>query len=146
MTKPGYAEGGYGRMRPFGPSRPLQLADHERVGDVTVRVFKYAVIAGHVTDEAGEPVVAATLRLYRRQLVAGRRVLQPMVTTQTDDRGAYRFANQLQGDLRRRLADDDVVRAVELRERRARSELSDHGEYAGQQHRNRNYRRPSAHA
>jgi protocatechuate 3,4-dioxygenase beta subunit len=98
VAKPGYAEGAYGRMRPGGPSRQVQLVDHERVGDVTLRLFKYGVIAGHVTDEAGEPVVAASLRLYRRQLVAGRRVMQFTVTTQTDDRGAYRFGNQLPGD------------------------------------------------
>jgi hypothetical protein len=97
VSKPGYAEGAYARMRPAGPSRPLQLADNERVGDVTLRLFKYGVIAGRIGDEAGDPIVAATVRLYRRQLVAGRRLLQPTVSTQTDDRGVYRFGNQLPG-------------------------------------------------
>ncbi len=98
-SKPGYADGAYGRFRPNGPSRAIQLLDNERVGEVTLRVFKYAVIAGAVVDEAGEPIVGAQLRAYRRVLQSGRRVLTLSGGgATTDDRGMYRFSNLLPGE------------------------------------------------
>src|SRR5688500_4198537 len=41
-TKPGYAEGAYGRGRPGGPSRQVTLTEGERIGDVVTRMWKYA--------------------------------------------------------------------------------------------------------
>jgi len=91
-TKTGYAAGAYGRMRPNGPSRPIQVDDGEKVSDVTVRLFKYASITGALVDDAGEPVVSTTVRAYRRVLTSGRRVLTPTGNqAQTDDRGVYRI-------------------------------------------------------
>jgi hypothetical protein len=69
-AKAGYAAGAYGRSRPNGPTRPVQLDDGEHMGDFTIRVFKFASITGSVIDEAGEPVVGASVRAYRRTLVA----------------------------------------------------------------------------
>jgi protocatechuate 3,4-dioxygenase beta subunit len=97
-TKPGYAEGAYGRFRPGGSSRPIQLTDNERVGEISLRVFKYAVISGTVVDELGEPVVGAQLRSFRRVLQAGRRILTQFGSTSTDDRGQYRFGNLVPGE------------------------------------------------
>ncbi len=98
-SKPGYADGAYGRFRPNGPSRPIQLADHERVGEITLRLFKFAVVSGTVVDESGEPVVNTQVRAFRRALQAGRRVLTPSGgTAATDDRGVYRFAGLLPGE------------------------------------------------
>ncbi len=96
--KAGYAEGAYGRFRANGPSRPIQLVDSERVGELTIRLFKFAVITGTVLDEAGEPVVGAQLRAYRRVLQSGRRVLTQSGSIATDDRGVYRFSNLLPGE------------------------------------------------
>ena len=100
-SKPGYADGGYGRTRPNGNTRSLQLRDHERIGDVTVRVFKNGSISGTVRDEAGDPVVGLPVRIYRRALIAGRRMLQPANTSgdlSTDDRGVYRIRDLVPGD------------------------------------------------
>jgi protocatechuate 3,4-dioxygenase beta subunit len=97
-TKPGYASGGYGRTRPDGPTRTLQLDDNERVGDAAIRMFKYASIAGIVTDEAGEPIVGAQVRADRREWRAGRRVLSQAGSVSTDDRGMYRLSNLRPGD------------------------------------------------
>lgn len=98
-TKAGYSPGAYGRLRPNGPTRPLQLDDGEKVPDATIRIFKFASISGMVMDESGEPVVATTVRVYRRALMGGRRVLQPAGNqAQTDDRGMYRIANLTPGD------------------------------------------------
>jgi hypothetical protein len=97
-TKPGYSSGAYARNRPNGPSRSLQLDDGEKVADVTIKVFKFGSISGVVTDDIGEPVVGASVRLYRRNLVAGRRVLSQVNGTTTDDRGVYRLSSLLAGD------------------------------------------------
>ena len=77
--KPGYFSGAYARNRPNGPSRSLQLDDGEKVVDLTIKVFRFGSISGIVTDDIGEPVVGASVRLYRRNLVAGRRVLSQSV-------------------------------------------------------------------
>ncbi len=99
VTKSGYVDGAYGRLRPSGSSQSLDLADGERRGDVKVRMFKYAAIAGTVLDESNEPVVGAQIRAYRRGLVAGRRVLTPVnATATTDDRGMYRLGTLVPGD------------------------------------------------
>jgi protocatechuate 3,4-dioxygenase beta subunit len=97
-TKPGYSAGAYARNRPNGPNRTLQLDDGEKVVDVTLKVFKYGSISGTVTDDAGEPVVGAAVRLYRRNLVAGRRVLSQVNQATTDDRGVYRMSSLMAAD------------------------------------------------
>ena len=100
-SKPGYAEGGYGRTRPNGNTRSIQLRDRERLGDINVRLFKNGSISGTVRDEAGDPVVGLQVRLYRRALIAGRRMLQPANTggdLTTDDRGMYRIRDLVPGD------------------------------------------------
>ena len=97
-TKPGYSSGAYARNRPNGPSRSLQLDDGEKVVDLTIKVFKFGSISGIVTDDIGEPVVGASVRLYRRNLVAGRRVLSQVNQATTDDRGVYRMSSLLAGD------------------------------------------------
>ena len=97
-TKNGYAGGSYGRTRPDGPTRPLQLDDNERAVDIVVRIFKLAAITGRVTDEAGEPIVGVPVRGYQRRLVSGRKVLWESASAQTDDRGVYRFANLVPGE------------------------------------------------
>jgi protocatechuate 3,4-dioxygenase beta subunit len=98
-SKPGYVDGAYGRLRPTGSSQSLDLADGERRGDVKVRMFKYSAITGVVLDESNEPVVGASIRAYRRSLVAGRRVLtQVNATATTDDRGMYRLGTLTPGE------------------------------------------------
>ena len=97
-SKSGYSGGAYGRTRPDGPSRSLVLDDNERVSDAVIRVFKLASINGRITDEAGEPIVAAQVRVYRRVLVSGKRLFRETGSVQTDDRGIYRVANLTAGD------------------------------------------------
>ncbi len=50
-----------------------------------------AVIAGRVTDDAGEPVEQALVQLFSSAIVNGRRRLTPLATRQTADTGEYRF-------------------------------------------------------
>jgi len=87
----GYLGGGYGQRRPNGPSSQVQLGEDERKTDVTIKLWRYASIAGMVRDEAGEPAVGVQVTLLRSMTTAGRRVLAPAQGTMTDDRGMYRI-------------------------------------------------------
>ena len=98
-AKEGYAPGTYGQRRAWGQSQLLSLAEGERPTDVTLKVWKYGVIAGTVVDEAGEPVVGVAVRALIKDVVAGRprygnmevnAELVPIATT--DDRGMFRLA------------------------------------------------------
>jgi len=90
-TKPGHVDGAYGRMRPGGPSLPVELEDNQRVSDINISLWKYGVIAGFVLDETGQPIVNAPVRVLRRTVVGGLWKLVPGPQDNTDDRGAYRI-------------------------------------------------------
>jgi hypothetical protein len=98
VSKNGYLGGGYGRNRPDGPGKSLQLDDNERVADAVIRIFKYAAITGRIIDEAGEPIVGAQVRAYRRVLQSGRRTFREANSVATDDRGIYRLSSLSPGD------------------------------------------------
>jgi protocatechuate 3,4-dioxygenase beta subunit len=97
-AKPGYVTGAFGRRRPEGPSQQLRLVDGGKTGDVTIAMWRFGVITGTVVDEAGEPIVNADVRAYRRTYLAGRRGYAPGRTTRTDDRGQYRLWDLTPGD------------------------------------------------
>jgi hypothetical protein len=97
-TKPGYSAGAYGRRRPGGSLATLTLDAGERVGDVSIPLWKLAAISGTVVDEAGEPLVGVALRAFQRSVVGGRRRLAQQGFTTTDDRGMYRFVGLAAGD------------------------------------------------
>jgi hypothetical protein len=97
-SKPGYADGAYGRTRPGGGASALTLSEAERNGDVPLRIWKNGAISGTVVDEAGEPQIRVGVRAYRRTLAAGRPRFIPAAGTVTDDRGMYRIPGLLPGD------------------------------------------------
>ena len=92
-----YLDGGFGQQRPGGRNQPFALAEHQRVGDLTIRLWKEAMIAGTVTDDASEPVggVWVTLSPARAGTLATAtsswRGGGNNISARTDDRGAYRF-------------------------------------------------------
>ena len=103
-TKEGYAPGRYGQRRAWGQSQLLSLGEGERLTDVKLRVWKYAVIAGTVVDEAGEPVVGIAVRALVKNVVAGRaqfgnmEVIPELVPAAiTDDRGMFRLSQLMPG-------------------------------------------------
>ena len=98
VTRSGYAAGAYGRRRPAGPSVQLDLADGERTADVVLRIWKHAAISGTVVDEAGEAVVGARVRSWRRAFDGGRYAFMPASAGVTDDRGIYRIGGLVPGD------------------------------------------------
>lgn len=98
VTAPGYTGGGFGQKLPGGPTRPFELAEGEKIGDVNLRVWKMASISGTLVDEAGEPAVGMSVRAMRQSIVAGKRKLTMSQTTSTDDRGMYRIGSLIPGE------------------------------------------------
>ncbi len=96
--KEGYGGGAYGQRRASGGSQLFPLGAGERRTDARLMLWKYAVIAGTVVDEAGEPVVGVTVQALSRDFLGGR-VRYGKMTTQawavptaiTDDRGMFRI-------------------------------------------------------
>jgi len=61
-------------------------------------MWRFAALAGTVTDEAGEPLVGVEVRAFERRYIAGRRKLSSGVSQSTDDRGMYRIGNLEPGE------------------------------------------------
>jgi hypothetical protein len=100
---PGYLNGGYGHRQPGGTTQPFALAEDERVGDVTVRLWKAATVGGTVSDDAGGPVVGVWVSIARREFAGGRVQLSVPESSwaynaRTDDRGAYQVSDLMPGE------------------------------------------------
>ena len=98
VTKSGYISSGPGKLRFDGTSQPIELADGERNGSVKITMWKYGVISGTLTDDAGEPFVGATIWSLRRSYTTGRSQMTDGPSAFTDDRGYFRLVNLPPGD------------------------------------------------
>ena len=61
------------------------------VDGIEVRMPKGAAISGHIVDQFGDPVEAASVSARRTVRVAGRMDTVTQATTLTDDLGEYRL-------------------------------------------------------
>ena len=98
VDKPGYQSGAYGQHRPGGSSMPLDLTQGRPPGEITLTVWRSAVLTGRVLDDVGEPMVGVPVRAVRLHFVAGHRQVAEMTKLRTDDRGVYRFTALPPGD------------------------------------------------
>jgi hypothetical protein len=97
-TKAGWIAGSYGRRRPGGVTLPLDLTAGERRGNVTILLWRHAIISGRVTDDTGDPLVDVDVRAVQQQFAAGRQHSSFAGRTRTDDRGMFRFSALSPGD------------------------------------------------
>lgn len=88
---PGYLGGSTGLGRPGG-SESFEIRQGQTSARVTIRLLKQAILTGVVVDEAGEPVIGASVRAYRRSISRfGVLSYVSAGPATTDDRGAYRL-------------------------------------------------------
>src|SRR3954447_10607014 len=90
VIKMGYTPSGIGVRRPRGPSQQITLSDGQRVGNLTIRMWKQGSISGSVVDETGEPLVGIRVRAFRRGGLPDPQRLNVAGSALTDDRGVYR--------------------------------------------------------
>jgi hypothetical protein len=91
-SKPGYLDGGYARPDPRGSGTPIALKDGQWLANVRVTMSRPGSISGAITDERGEPIVGASVRVLPQVLVAGKAQWLAGAAARTDDRGVYRIA------------------------------------------------------
>ena len=94
VSKAGYNDGHYGDTGPVSGgvgAGLIKLGPGEWFRQANIPMFKPAVIAGSIVDEAGEPVVGAWVRVLAKIHVAGVAQLAAGATVRTDDRGRYRI-------------------------------------------------------
>jgi hypothetical protein len=96
-TATGYQAGVQGQLRPGGLSRPIVLLPDQKMGGVTVPLWKFAVISGTVIDEGGDPAIGVTVRVITRVDSGGSVRFTPQQSARTDDRGMYRISGLTPG-------------------------------------------------
>ncbi|HVQ41553.1 MAG TPA: carboxypeptidase regulatory-like domain-containing protein [Vicinamibacterales bacterium] len=95
-TKAGYAPYLFGRMADQGEM--FDVLAGQRIDRGTIRLSQAAVISGRVHDDAGEPILAATVAAWRIEFPQpGIRWLQLIKEVPTDDRGEYRIHGLMPG-------------------------------------------------
>ena len=81
VTRPGYVQS----------DQSLTLEDDPRARNVIVALNPTGAISGRIFDEFGEPVIGAEVRAMKSFYQHGGRILVPMQSAVTDDRGEYRL-------------------------------------------------------
>ncbi len=87
----GYLPSRGGQHHPQGDPHPVELDEAGRALSVRIPLWRYAAVAGTVTDDAGEPAVGLQVRALRRTMTAGHPDLESAGSATTDDRGRYRI-------------------------------------------------------
>ena len=97
-SKAGFVGLTYGQRRPLQAGTPLQLADGQQLKSVDFSLPRGSVIAGQVSDQDGDPMPGASVRVMRYQYMQGDRRIAQAGTSQTDDRGQYRVWGLMPGE------------------------------------------------
>jgi hypothetical protein len=93
-SRPPYVGAVAGAKRAARPGSPIPVASGQAVSEVTIRLFKGAVVAGTIYDERGVPAPNATVTLMQWKMDGDERVLvvpPNSASTATDDVGRYRI-------------------------------------------------------
>ena len=91
-SKFGHLDGGHGRTNaPTDPLKSVAISKGAWVANLKVPIWRPAVVAGEVRDEAGDAVVGVIVRALRRIRIGGREELAAGPLAVTDDFGRYRL-------------------------------------------------------
>jgi hypothetical protein len=96
-NKAAYLAAHYGATSPGRPGTSLVLAAGQ-TAEITLTLFKAAVISGLILNPSGEPSVGTPVQLYRWTFGQSGPAFQPVSGARTDDRGEYRAFGLLPGD------------------------------------------------
>jgi hypothetical protein len=95
----GYLSMTYGAERPGEDGTYLTIIEGQQVPPITIRLKRGGVVAGTITNEAGEPLVGVPVQSFRKTISGNRTRFSVMPEMDfTDDRGAYRIRNLIPGE------------------------------------------------
>lgn len=104
-NKAGYVALQYGQRRPGERGAPVELNAGQTIDKIVMALPRGGVIAGRITDDAGEPLVGVQVQAMRYMFGPGGRRLQPAMNmnmsgppNRTDDQGAFRIYGLPPGD------------------------------------------------
>jgi protocatechuate 3,4-dioxygenase beta subunit len=101
-SKGGFIAAQFGQRRPPEPGTPVTLAEGQVREQIDLVMRRGGVIAGHITDELGEPIVGAQVQVQRYQYGPNGRQLTFAQTGPgafiTDDLGQFRVFGLTPGD------------------------------------------------
>jgi protocatechuate 3,4-dioxygenase beta subunit len=94
VSKPGYLDTQYGQARPGTntPGRPIALKDKEQIDRLVVPLSQGGSISGVIRDDHGDPAYRANVQVSRWTFRNGFRILEPVESTVTDERGRFRVS------------------------------------------------------
>jgi Carboxypeptidase regulatory-like domain len=90
-TCPGYVSAEYGQRRMNGPGLPIILSVGQQMSDVRVEMVPTGAISGRITDPSGQPIAFADVFALKSSYQEGERLLTPVLSAKTDDRGDFRI-------------------------------------------------------
>jgi hypothetical protein len=90
-TRLGYVTSEYGQRKPGGPGAIMTLHAGQEMKGLVFRMIPSAVIAGHITDEDGEPLPQVHVSAQKESYEKGKRKLTPATNVETNDLGEYRL-------------------------------------------------------
>jgi hypothetical protein len=94
VSKPGYLDTQYGQARPGTntPGQPIVLKDKEQIDRLVVPLSQGGSISGVIRDDHGDPAYRANVQVSRWAFRNGFRILEPVESTVTDERGRFRVS------------------------------------------------------
>jgi hypothetical protein len=91
VSRNGFVDQEYGQKTPNDPGSILTLAPGQQVNDLLFRLIPWAVIAGRILNEDGEPLPWVQVTALREAYTDGKRKLSPDAQETTNDLGEYRL-------------------------------------------------------
>lgn len=88
----GYAKQDYGQRVLGGAGSPIALSAGETKGDIVMRLTPVSALSGRLLNNRVRPLAGVPVQLFRFSYdQTARRQIQIVASTQSDDRGDYRF-------------------------------------------------------
>jgi hypothetical protein len=91
VSRNGFVNQEYGQKTPNDPGSILTLAPGQQVNDLLFRLIPWAVIAGRIRNEDGDPMPWVHVTALREIYTEGKRKLSPAAQETTNDLGEYRL-------------------------------------------------------
>jgi hypothetical protein len=77
----------------FAPGRAIPVALSADQSDINIKLQPFGRLTGTVVDDAGDPILNASVQLFKAAIQNGRRVIQPASHAMTNDLGEYHVAS-----------------------------------------------------